>query len=226
VNAARGAGDQYATITDVTTIENPAATVNIEHTAGDVLLIDFWATWCPPCQGPMAHNQKMLEEHGEKWGDKVKIIGLSIDKDAEVVRKHVEAKGWGKPIHYHRAASKYGDTYKVNGVPHVMLVDTNGKIVFKGHPAGRPDLADDLTKLLAGEVLTGEGCAAAEPKEAAAEPGAPLEEGFVACDDAGLAAIHKEMDTYKETTAAALQARAKEDATGLMRDFCVLVLDA
>jgi len=42
-------------------------------------MIDFWATWCPPCQAPMAHNQKMLEENGEKWGDKVKIIGLSID---------------------------------------------------------------------------------------------------------------------------------------------------
>jgi len=30
----------------------------------------------------MAHNQEMLNEHGEKWGDNVQIIGLSIDKDA------------------------------------------------------------------------------------------------------------------------------------------------
>jgi hypothetical protein len=34
----------------------------------------------------MAHNQKMLEEHGAKWGDKVRLIGLSIDNDASTVK--------------------------------------------------------------------------------------------------------------------------------------------
>jgi len=30
--------------------------VSVEHKPGQVILLDFWATWCPPCQGPMAHN--------------------------------------------------------------------------------------------------------------------------------------------------------------------------
>ena len=53
--------------------------ISINHNPGQVILIDFWATWCPPCQAPMAHNQEMLEHHGERWGDKVRIIGISID---------------------------------------------------------------------------------------------------------------------------------------------------
>ncbi len=53
--------------------------ISIEHKAGQVILIDFWATWCPPCQAPMAHNQEMLDHHAERWGDKVRIIGISID---------------------------------------------------------------------------------------------------------------------------------------------------
>ena len=53
------------------------------------MLIDFWATWCPPCQAPMAHNQEMLEHHAERWGDRVRIIGISIDKSPEAVVKHV-----------------------------------------------------------------------------------------------------------------------------------------
>jgi len=77
----------------------------------------------------------MIEENKEKWGDKVKIIGLSIDKDAETVTKHIESKGWTAPIHYHRAKSNCSDVYQVRGVPHVLLVDTKGKIVYKGHPA-------------------------------------------------------------------------------------------
>jgi len=89
----------------------------------------------------MAHNEKMLEEKGDIWKDKVKIIGLSIDQNADTVKKHIAAKDWNRPIHYWRAKSNCSDVYSVRGVPHVMLVDTTGKIVFKGHPANRPDLA-------------------------------------------------------------------------------------
>jgi hypothetical protein len=37
----------------------------------------------------MAHNQEMLEHHSERWGDKVRIIGICIDDTPEVVVKHV-----------------------------------------------------------------------------------------------------------------------------------------
>jgi len=73
----------------------------VKHEEGQVLLLDFWATWCPPCQGPMAHNQEMLTKGGAEWGDKVRFIGLSIDNDAPTVKSHVESKGWDKVEHYH-----------------------------------------------------------------------------------------------------------------------------
>ena len=56
-----------------------AGTTDIVHTEGQVILIDFWATWCPPCQKPMEHNQHMLAENASKWADKVRIIGFSMD---------------------------------------------------------------------------------------------------------------------------------------------------
>jgi len=55
VSSVVGAGDMYQTITNVTTLDDEAP-VSIEHNQGEVLLIDFWATWCPPCQKPMQHN--------------------------------------------------------------------------------------------------------------------------------------------------------------------------
>lgn len=71
VSSAVNVGDQYQTITNVTTLDDAETPVSIEHKPGTVMMIDFWATWCPPCQRPMAHNQEMLEEHNAKWGDNV-----------------------------------------------------------------------------------------------------------------------------------------------------------
>jgi hypothetical protein len=102
------------------------------------------------------------EENKTKWGDKVRIIGYSIDQTKEAVKKHVDAKGWGAVEHYHKGKSNGDSIYEVQGVPHVMLIDKEGVIAFKGHPANRSDLEEDFGKLLNGEKLTGEGCASAE----------------------------------------------------------------
>jgi hypothetical protein len=105
----------------------------------------------------MAHNQKMLDEHGSKWGGKVRLMGLSIDNEIPKVKAHVEAKGWTSPEHYHVkgegciAQKMFG----ISGVPHVLIVDTEGIIVYKGHPASRPSLENDFDNLLAGKPLEG-----------------------------------------------------------------------
>jgi len=101
-----------------------------------------------------------------------------------------------------------------------MLIDTQGKIVFKGHPANRPNLADDLSTLLKGEKITGKGCEPEEKKdggEAADEPA----EGF---KEADCDAINKEMDEFRNVGAEMIKEVGK-DAKGMMRDFCVLVLN-
>jgi len=72
------------------------------------------------------------------------------------VKKHVKAKGWEKVEHLHRGASTASEDYGASGVPHVVLVDTHGTIVFIGHPATRT-LEDDIETLLKDEKLTGQG---------------------------------------------------------------------
>ena len=100
----------------------------------------------------MAHNQELLLHNGDRWGDKVRIIGLSIDQNIEAVQKHVKAKKWEKVEHFHRGLSTASEDYAVKGVPHVILIDTNGMIAFIGHPAERK-LEADIETLLKGQKL-------------------------------------------------------------------------
>jgi len=195
-----------------------AAPSNLTHSKGEVWLVDFWATWCPPCQAPMQHNQDMLEKRAADWAGKVRIIGLSIDNTMDAVQKHVEAKKWQSVEHYHRAGSSCSKDYSVRGVPHVMLIDQNGKIAFKGHPASRPNLEADLDTLAKGEALTGEGTESKSSEETATDDtNAKVFE---------LDQVNKEIEAGKEAMLA-MQADAslKEAAKDMPRSFCVLVLE-
>jgi len=59
----------------------------------------------------MAHNQEMIVKNKAHWGDKVRIIGISIDETLEVVIKHVTPRGWTDVEHLHRAGSSASEDY-------------------------------------------------------------------------------------------------------------------
>ena len=72
---------------------------------------------------PMAHNQEMLEKRQAEWGEKLRIIGLSIDQDKNMLLDHVNTNGWTKVEHYWRDESDCSNQYNVKGIPCVMLID-------------------------------------------------------------------------------------------------------
>ena len=122
-------------------------THNVKHNAGEVILIDFWATWCPPCQRPMAHNQEMLVKNAASWGTKVRIIGISLDDSTETVDAHVKSKGWTTVEHYWDGPSGASDKWGIQGIPNCALVGKDGKITWRGHP-GSVDLEAKINEEL------------------------------------------------------------------------------
>ena len=135
-------GGDFKAIEGLKKLDGSDASVELD---GRVTLVDFWATWCPPCQAPMAHNQEMLEKHAD-WEGKVRIVGVSLDQAIEPIKQRVDDKGWHKVEHYWRNANNLSE-WNFKGIPHVALMSKDGKIVFKGHPMST-NLEDEINKLI------------------------------------------------------------------------------
>lgn len=117
-------------------------TVSGEELAGRVVLVEFWATWCPPCRGTLGWLGKLKE----RYGDRLVVLALALESDEEEVRK--VAKNLNLPLRWAIGngdlARSFGDIY---GFPTLFLFDSSGKrvSVYYGAP---PDLHPKAEKAL------------------------------------------------------------------------------
>jgi thiol-disulfide isomerase/thioredoxin len=95
--------------------------------AGKILILEFWATWCGPCQPKMADLQTYSAKYPD-WKGKVVLIAASVDDNEEVPTKHLKAKGWGQ-THNVWVGKDAIRAYHVDGIPTAYVIDQQGKIL-------------------------------------------------------------------------------------------------
>jgi thiol-disulfide isomerase/thioredoxin len=89
------------------------------------VLLNFWATWCPPCVGEIPDLIALRQEFG---ADRVEVLGISLDTVSEdVVREFVRARGMPYPVAIDATgvAASYGG---VTGIPTTFVIDAEGRI--------------------------------------------------------------------------------------------------
>ena len=98
-----------------------------QNFGGKVLILNFWATWCPPCIEETPGLNALAKEYGPKG---VVVLGVSIDRNEQKYKKFLQRFGIQFPM-TRDADHKLADTYGTYQFPETYIIDRNGKVVQK-----------------------------------------------------------------------------------------------
>lgn len=101
--------------------------VQLSSFKGKIVVLDFWATWCPPCREEIPGFVSIQETYGDKG---VQVIGVTVDKEADKVKTFVTSQKIGYPILFanKETLEAYGG---IQSIPTTFIIDQEQKIVEK-----------------------------------------------------------------------------------------------
>lgn len=117
--------------------------VSLSDLRGEVVFLNFWATWCLPCKEEMPE----MEAFHSEFGDRVRVLALGADsrESPEQLRKFAEAMGVTFPVIHDEGAGAF--EYRVVGIPTSFFIDKNGIIQVRHMSALT---LEDMKEYLAG----------------------------------------------------------------------------
>ncbi len=101
--------------------------ITLSELRGKVVLVNFWATWCPPCRQEMSHLQKDVIDRFA--GKDVVVLPISRGEKRETVEAFIDKMGYTFPIGLDGDQSIY-KKYASNYIPRSVVAGKDGKVVY------------------------------------------------------------------------------------------------
>lgn len=102
---------------------NDGAAFRLSDHEGEVVLLNFWATWCGPCINELPAFERLYEE----YGDKIQILAIDSSDDAETMEKFLEKTDFSFPVACD-ADQSVSKKYPSEGIPYTVLIGKDGLV--------------------------------------------------------------------------------------------------
>ncbi len=115
--------------------------ISLADYEGQVVVLDFWATWCGPCVTKLPELIAVQEKYADQG---VQVIGVSGDRSIEDLRGFEENSDLNFPTIFN-GAREILDAYEIRGFPTIVVIDQNGRITHRSHHG---NVENEVTRLL------------------------------------------------------------------------------
>jgi thiol-disulfide isomerase/thioredoxin len=99
--------------------------------AGMVVVVERWATWCPPCVASIPHLNEVYAQHRDR--EDFQIVGVTDESDSAKVRAFMSEHGMTYPV-AQDTKGLVGAHYPSMGIPNATIVGRDGRVFWQGHP--------------------------------------------------------------------------------------------
>jgi len=105
-------------------------TVTLSDLKGQVVVLDFWATWCPPCVRSLPELDQL---HQQRAGDTVRIFAVNLKENEEQVHSFLRSRGLTVPVLLDREG-EVAEKFNVHAIPQTIIIGKDGEVrqVFVG----------------------------------------------------------------------------------------------
>jgi peroxiredoxin len=126
-SASNPAADHQGRVAPDFTLYSPQGqSISLSDYAGQVILVNTWATWCPPCKAEMPTLNAFYEEHQQEG---FVVLAVNSREDTDTVKRFIEQNGFSFPVLLDTRAEVM-KRYNVLGLPTTFVIDREGFIQY------------------------------------------------------------------------------------------------
>jgi thiol-disulfide isomerase/thioredoxin len=126
---------------------NSGKPISLADLKGQIVLVNFWASWCGPCRQEMPILEQLNRQYRNKG---VTLIGVNVEPDSAAANAWIKATPVSFPILYD-VDSKVSKLYEVQGMPNTVILDRKGivRYIHRGYsPGAENEYLDQIRALI------------------------------------------------------------------------------